>query len=254
MAAPHDIRRDARRGFTLLELLAAIAIIAVLVALIFSAVTRSKRMALRVACMNNLKQLVVADLGYFADNGQFPPMDSTVPSSIKVAHLAMIADYLKLDIPAGPAVRWPKRPKQPVWFNCPMAQNSGYAEGLTVGGGVYTGYVYVGGIEESPLVLTGAAKLPNPEHSAQSRNFRRGVLWADILGEFRTGDPRRFECFHTEVGKKYKDFRFPKTEIEGIHRAWSDGSVEWVSIDRLDLSGTGSPDLQIQHMLGNFYY
>ena len=254
MTSSHANRRDAPRGFTLLELLVVIAIITVLAVLVLAGLARSKRLALRVTCMNNLKQFVVADLGYFADNGQFPAMDSTVPSSIKVAHLAMMASYLKTSIPTGPAALWPKRLKQPEWINCPCAKTSGYAEGITVGGGVYTGYVYVGGIEDSPLVLTGMATLPNPEHSAQSRNFRRGVLWADILGEFRIGDPRRYECFHTDAGKKYKDFRFPKTEIEGIHRAWSDGSVEWVPIERLDLSGPGSPDLQINHLIGNYYY
>jgi hypothetical protein len=30
--------------------------------------------------------------------------------------------------------------------------------------------------------------------------------------------------------------------------------VEWVPIDRLDLSGEDSPDLQIKHILGNYYY
>ncbi len=242
------------RAFTLIELLVVIAIIALLAALIMSSYAKSRRAALRVQCMNNLKNFAVADLGYFADNGQFPAVDSTVPSSIRVQHITMMGTYLKMPVPTGNASAWPKRPKQPVWFNCPMAQNSGYAEGLTVGGGVYTGYVYLGGIEESPMITSGMATLADPEHSASSSNLHRGVLWADVLGEFKTGDPRRFECFHVEVGKKYRDFRFPAKEIEGIHRAWSDGSVEWLPIEKLRLTGNGSPDLQINHVLGNYYY
>lgn len=253
MPAHWERGRDAR-GFTLIELLVVIAIIAVLAALIFAVVGRTKRMAQRVKCMNNLKQFVAADIGYFADNGELPPQDGLVPSSITVEHLARMAKYLNMSIPDGPAVRWPKRPQQPEWFNCPMAQFSGYAEGLTMGGGIYTGYMYVGGLEDSKMVTMGMASLPNPEHSAHKKNIRRGVMWTDILGEFRSGDPRRFECFHCEAGKKYPDFRFPKTEVEGIHRAWSDGSVEWVPIDRLDLSGNDSPDLQIKHILGKYYY
>jgi prepilin-type N-terminal cleavage/methylation domain-containing protein len=254
VATSHAIRRSESRGFTLLELLVVIGIIAVLTALLMAGFSRSQRMALRVACMNNLKQFVTADLGYYADNGVLPAMDSTVPSSIKVAHLTMMAGYLKTPVPAGPVMRWPKRINQPAWYNCPRARTSGYAEGPTMGGGVYTGYLYVSGIQDTAMVATGVATLPNPDHSARRRNFTRGVMWADILDEFRTADPRRFECFHTEVGHLYSDFVFPKTQLEGIHRAWSDGSVEWVPIEKLDLSGPGSPDLQINHLLGNYYY
>ena len=135
-----------------------------------------------------------------------------------------------------------------------MAANSGYAEGVTLGGGLYTGYAYYGGIEDSKMVSMGFATLLHPEHTADLKDTRRGVLWADVLDEFITPDPRRFEFFHARKQTKYPDFRFNAGELGGIHRAWSDGSVEWVTGNRIDLSGAGSPDLQIRHLLGNFYY
>ncbi len=208
-----------RTALTFVGLLVVVSVIGVLAALIFAVLGRVKQMAKRTQCINNLRQFAVADIAYFADNGELPPMEGVVPSSISAERLAGMAKYLKVFVPEGPAKRWPKRTQQPEWMNCPMARDSGYAEGLAVGGGVYTGYMYVGAVEDSKMLLSGMATLLNPEHSAHKKNLRRGVLWTDILGEFRTADPRRFECFHCQRGKRYRDFRFPKTEIEGIHRA-----------------------------------
>lgn len=135
-----------------------------------------------------------------------------------------------------------------------MAVDSGYAEGVTLGGGLYTGYAYYGGLESSKMVSMGFATLIRPEHIPDARSTRGGVLWSDVLDEFLTADPRRYEFFHTRRQTKYPDFRFRAEELEGIHRAWSDGSVEWTTGTRLKLSGTDSPDLQIKHLLGNFYF
>jgi hypothetical protein len=45
-----------------------------------------------------------------------------------------------------------------------------------------------------------------------------------------------------------------RSDFEGIHRAWSDGSVDWLDGASMDIGSAGSRDLRIQHMLGNFYY
>lgn len=257
----HPSRKQ--RAFTLIELLVVIAIIAVLFTIIFSAVKSVRRAAKKAVCMNNLRQFCAADICHLADTGEFPPMDSLVPSSITPKHLEIIGRYLKSEVPKGLPAKWPKRAQQPQWMNCPFATMSGYAEGATMGGGVYTGYLYVGGIEDSRMVKMKLATLTDPEHSAPRTGYRRGVLWADILGEFKIADPRRYECFHCESVTRYKDFRFKKEEIEGIHRAWSDGSVEWVPVKEFQLGKLDhvssdnhdtSPSLQIKHTLGNFYY
>lgn len=241
-------------GFTLLELLVVIAIIGILAAIIMPVFARTKHVAKRAQCINNLRQFAAADLAYFNDNGELPAIEGIIPSTISAQRLTNMAKYINMPVPTGPVTKWPKRMQQPEWFNCPMARDSGYAEGLTAGGGVYIGYMYVGGIADSQLILAGIATLTNPEHSASRKNLNRGVLWCDILSEFRTSDPRRYECFHAERGKRYPDFRFPEKELEGIHRAWSDGSVEWVPTSQLKLSEANSPSLQIRHFLGNYYY
>lgn len=243
-----------RRAFTLVELLVVIAIIAILVALLLPVLSQGRRRAQRIVCLNNLKQFTTADIMYLGEQLQLPPLNTVVPSTITSNCLAIMAGYLNTSLPPGPITTWPRRIDQPKWYNCPLAAESGYAEGLTVGGGVYTGYEYLGGVETSAMVTEGFATIVNPGQAADVKNARRGVIWVDILDEFQSTDPRRFEFFHRQPGAAYPDFVFYASQLEGINRAWSDGSVEWVPGKKLNLSGPGSPDLRIKYILGNYYY
>lgn len=62
------------RGFTLLELLVVVAIIAILSALIFPALASAKARARSAACKNNLKQVGIALASYVAESHRYPPM------------------------------------------------------------------------------------------------------------------------------------------------------------------------------------
>jgi prepilin-type N-terminal cleavage/methylation domain-containing protein/prepilin-type processing-associated H-X9-DG protein len=62
-----------RRGFTLIELMVVIAIIALMAALLFPALNRAKESGRRAACASNLRQLGVALAIYAGENeGSFP--------------------------------------------------------------------------------------------------------------------------------------------------------------------------------------
>lgn len=61
-----------RRGFTLSEVLVAIGIIGLLIAILMPAVQHAREQSRRASCVNNLRQLAVAAAQYESANRAFP--------------------------------------------------------------------------------------------------------------------------------------------------------------------------------------
>src|SRR5690349_5760510 len=59
---------ERRRAFTLVELLVVIGIIAILVAILLPSLNKARAMALRTACLNNLRQVALMMRMYANDN------------------------------------------------------------------------------------------------------------------------------------------------------------------------------------------
>ena len=110
-----------KRAFTLIELLAVIAIIAILVAMLLPSLHMSRRKAKRVVCMNNLRQQGVGIYGYALDNKRkLPPPVS--PGNWVIGDFRAVSGYST----SGLMVPYDKGYFGDEWkmFYCPLSSES----------------------------------------------------------------------------------------------------------------------------------
>jgi len=116
-ASQREARLDAKRAFTLQELLVVTAIIGIVAALLLPALNGAKQKGKSTACMSNLRQVNLAIRLYtedFGDSLPVLPSPNPYPNGVGAYYKQLVKGYLGLYGPAAPTERVFTCPEDPV--------------------------------------------------------------------------------------------------------------------------------------------
>ena len=191
-----------RTGFSLIELLVAISIIAVLIGLLLPAVQQAREAARKSQCSNNIKQIGLALHNYEGQWGMFPTATRPTPTQAGRKQATALARLLPFLEQAGLfkrydfRVNWFDSPNPPVIqtqlavFQCPSTPNVNRVDTklITVGGISFAGPRACG--DYAPMEGVGSLLTGTGLVDAQSENSA-GALQANFtqcrLADFRDG-------------------------------------------------------------------
>jgi type II secretory pathway pseudopilin PulG len=145
-----DQRRTNPAGFTLLELIAIVAISGILMSLLLPALSAAKEKSRRSVCGQNERQVILALLDYGVDNGEFlpSPLDNTGQSY----HSIVLSDMTFSNIVAGQLYG------QSNVLYCPnLVQAAGTMGGHDPRFGYTIGYSYLAAVQQ-PITPKGPDK------------------------------------------------------------------------------------------------
>jgi prepilin-type N-terminal cleavage/methylation domain-containing protein/prepilin-type processing-associated H-X9-DG protein len=130
-----------RRGFTLVELLVVIGVIAALIAMLLPVLNGARRHGERVQCASNLRQLAIAFISYCNDNhGWFPSSGASRDS-------AMPSDWLHWrpadNLDNSAVARYLGRPLNPAILRCPADDWAAHGKALAAANIGYSMQSYV---------------------------------------------------------------------------------------------------------------
>ncbi len=137
-------RARSSRGFTLIELMVVIAVIAVLVSLLLPAVQQAREAARRCQCKNNLKQLGLALHNYIEVHQRFPVTWTSAPGGWTVALLPFMENRFHLDLERSDMLESPNVERltiRPEILTCPsmISPNESFVPGVPRGAYLFNG-------------------------------------------------------------------------------------------------------------------
>jgi prepilin-type N-terminal cleavage/methylation domain-containing protein len=271
-----------RPGFTLVELLVCVALLAVLVAALLPALASARAASLKVVCTARLRDLTIAVNNHRIDTGAFPvqpgaSLDSRhlipalgplrlappKPTDMDPAFLNLLHRYLAFP----PLDQWNTTPADlPHVVQCPTVEDAddearvNPSDFTLARPALYTGFAYCvrpkDGTQVPGVRVLRPARVASPtagNDSAQSVVWADDVQWSvpELAWRFAHGVPR------AEQGPSRLTFAQPRGLL-GQHRAYADGSVEWVNGTEVDLDLSGSATAPIDKasidVFGMFFF